>query len=276
MIAAGRRSVSKPGNERVVHFLEGLNWVVWKFDKPERGKEEELSEQKDGKPEVVKNGKKKRFTWDSSITGNLNAILRIARIFTIIGVIGALTFTIYAFVSPGKISMGSFTDFKTMYKLDHVEGIECLDELVKDTEDLQIRTIPYCEVFMHGKSRTFVGFYWVLRLLCAFLYLVIVQQLLKLVESTQRDEPFAGSNSRRIRLIGYSVVGISLIRVIVFNAMSYIYSNMLTANGLALETQRYFSLRTEGTIFFLGLLVLVLANVFRKAVEMKEEQSLTI
>lgn len=235
-----------------------------------------MSKQENGKRKVEKDGEKKRFYWDSSITGNLNAILRIARIIAIIGVIGALTFTIYAFVSPGKISMGSFTDFKTMYKLDHVEGIECLDDSVKDSEDLQIRTIPYCEIFIHSKSRSFTGFYWMLRLLGVFLYLVIVQQLLKLVESTQRDEPFAGSNSRRIRLIGYSVVGISFIRIIVFNVMSYIYSNMLTANGLALETQRYFSLRTEGTIFFLGLLVLVLANVFRKAVEMKEEQSLTI
>lgn len=235
-----------------------------------------MSEQENGNREVGKNGKRKRFTWDSSITGNLNAILRIARIFAVVGVIGALTFTIYAFVSPGKISMGSFTDFKTMYKLDPVEGIECLDELVKDNEDLQIRTIPYCEVFMHSKSRTFVGFYWMLRLLGIFLYLVIVQQLLKMVESTQRDEPFAGSNSSRIRLIGYSIVGISLLRIIIFSVMSYIYDDMLAANGLALEAQRYFSLRTEGTIFFLGLLVLVLANVFRKAVEMKEEQSLTI
>ena len=235
-----------------------------------------MSKQENRKQQAEKKDKKKRFKWDSSIIGNLDAILRVVRIITIVGIIGALIFTVHAFVSPDTIPMGSFMSFKTMYKLDNVEGIEFLEDVVKGTDDLQVDYVPYCEVFMHSNNREFVGFYWILRALGVFLYLVIVQQLLKLVESTRKDEPFTRTNSRRVRIIGYSVVGISFFRIIVFRVMSYIYSNMLAANGLTLETRRYFSLRTEGTIFFLGLLVLVLANVFRKAAEMKEEQDLTI
>jgi hypothetical protein len=103
-------------------------------------------------------------------------------------------------------------------------------------------------------------------------FLLIVYELRKIFKSLTIKEPFITENVRRFRIIGVSIIFIGI--------FDFIYNiNKYGINGfyiLHMDAQG-FSSRCGVLIYvFLGIMALVLAEIFKSAIEMKEENNLTI
>jgi hypothetical protein len=138
-------------------------------------------------------------------------------------------------------------------------------------EHAQIRDVRGSLIFS-PRSRIFVaGSAIVLMTLLAFILWVLGQ--LRAVFRTLRDgQPFVSANATRIRRIAWAVIVGELVR----SALAYFGSRYamthFSANGL------HFNARLGLNIFAIicGLIILVIAEVFRAGTRLDEEQSLTV
>ncbi|NFV13042.1 DUF2975 domain-containing protein [Clostridium sporogenes] len=99
------------------------------------------------------------------------------------------------------------------------------------------------------------------------IYLIISWNLLKIIYSLD-STPFTLKNVKSFKIIGYLMILLSIIDGIV---------NFKKKSNLQIMSIGYGSLKGS-CIFYLilGLLSLVLAEVFKKAIEIKDENDLTI
>jgi hypothetical protein len=103
-------------------------------------------------------------------------------------------------------------------------------------------------------------------------WLVIIYQLREFVKTLAAGEPFARSNALRLRVIGLFIVGFELARFGIVLGISLMLKANVSVTGLAIETE----LRPNLVSLFVGLLVLVVGEAFRRAAEIQEEQALTV
>ena len=107
----------------------------------------------------------------------------------------------------------------------------------------------------------------------AFVFALWVLAQLRAVFSTLRDgHPFVPANARRIRWIGYAVIAGEIARsVVAFGTNSYV-TRHFAAEGVR------FDVRPDVNVLVIvcGLIILVIAEVFRAGTTLDEEASLTI
>ncbi|EPY2307061.1 DUF2975 domain-containing protein [Clostridium sporogenes] len=104
-------------------------------------------------------------------------------------------------------------------------------------------------------------------LIISIIYLIISWYLLKIVSSIY-STPFTSKNVKSFKIIGYVMILLSIIDGIV---------NFKKKSNLQIMSTGYGSLKGS-CIFYLilGLLSLVLAEILKKAVQIKDENDLTI
>jgi hypothetical protein len=99
-----------------------------------------------------------------------------------------------------------------------------------------------------------------------------VSQLRKVVFSLRDERPFAAANAARIRRIAYAVLAGELLRA-AFTIGSNIYiARHFEAEGMSFDVR----LNVSITTIVAGLIIFVLAEVFRAGTHLEEEQSLTV
>jgi TRAP-type C4-dicarboxylate transport system permease small subunit len=100
----------------------------------------------------------------------------------------------------------------------------------------------------------------------------IVMQLLALFRELRAGHPFAPVNASRVRRIAWTVIAIEPMRAIVeYGSTSFVHAHFI-AFGLSFPSRMNLNV---GTIF-IGLVILVIAEVFRTGARLDEDQSLTI
>ncbi len=104
------------------------------------------------------------------------------------------------------------------------------------------------------------------------LLLVVLHQTRAVLRRLAAGEPFAWVNASRVRLIGYLIVALELFRWAVMLALSSFAKANLSITGLTIVS----SFRPNLGLLFVGGVVLLIAEVFRQASVMHEEQSLTV
>lgn len=110
-----------------------------------------------------------------------------------------------------------------------------------------------------------VIFYWLAGLL-------VLYQLRGIFATLAAGTPFSGDNVRRIRIIGMAVIAGSLLKTVVYTMIGLHIADLVQVPGL--EVQGRIELDLGG--IFLGMVVLVLAEVFRHGARLQEEQDLTV
>lgn len=114
--------------------------------------------------------------------------------------------------------------------------------------------------------------YWIVSVLAVTVFLYGILLLRRILATTARGFPFHPSNPRRLNQLGWLIVSTSLLATIgQFWAGKWALSNPRFAE---LPLSASFQL-DQGWLFF-GLLVLVLASIWKEAVRMAEDQSLTV
>ena len=102
--------------------------------------------------------------------------------------------------------------------------------------------------------------------------LVVLYQLRRVFGTLAAGDPFVRENATRIRMIGFAVLGMELVRVLVLSAQAYYLRANFSFTGIQLRTLPHPDLG----VLFLGLVLLVIAEVFRQGADLREEQSLTV
>jgi len=114
------------------------------------------------------------------------------------------------------------------------------------------------------------------RLLSAFidtlLYIFIIFLLRKIFSSLKTGEFFVKQNGIYIKKIAYAVLGLTLIPAFLNYFINIYIKKTLNIEGIIFKAQFEFD---YGTVF-LALLIFVLAQVFIRGTELKEDQDLTI
>jgi Protein of unknown function (DUF2975) len=125
--------------------------------------------------------------------------------------------------------------------------------------------------FATQSRRLFVG---AAILLVAVLSLVLwVLGHLRAVFRTLRDgQPFVAANATRIRRIALAVIFGEVGRAAIVFVMNYYASTHFAADGLRFDARPDFNI----VAIFYGLIILVIAEVFRAGTRLDEDQSLTV
>lgn len=120
-----------------------------------------------------------------------------------------------------------------------------------------------------GENMSFIVFQMVLILVFAFFMLSIIMNLRRIILSVINKDPFIDQNVIRFRRIGYFILILAIAGAIM-NAQNNTGAKIISIEPI-------FTLTPNSLIaIILGILALVLAEVFRMAMEIKNENDLTI
>ncbi len=104
------------------------------------------------------------------------------------------------------------------------------------------------------------------------LLIAVLYQIRRLLRVLAAGRPFASDNAGRVRMIGYLLIGIELLRTVLLLVISSIAKANINVAGLTIES----SFRPNLGLLLAGGAVLLIAEVFRQGSAMHEEQSLTV
>ena len=105
---------------------------------------------------------------------------------------------------------------------------------------------------------------------------MIVHLLHKFVQSVKIGSPFNLENVRRIRVLGIMLIVLELLIYMGSKIVGWMSNNLLELNDISFRKSFHMDLDFLGNWVFVGLMILVIAEVLKKGVEMQEEQELTI
>ncbi|MFT6872373.1 MAG: hypothetical protein ACJAVN_001379 [Roseivirga sp.] len=136
-------------------------------------------------------------------------------------------------------------------------------------------TVSTLKLKIEGNRQLRIISFFVSVFIVAIFY-IIVSQLLGLVKSVKLGSPFINQNVKRIRTIGLILITMEL-----FLTVGKVVLNSLLEGSVAFENRlssAHINIGTEilDNWFFIGLMILVIAEVFKQGIAMKQEQELTI
>ncbi len=125
---------------------------------------------------------------------------------------------------------------------------------------------------LHVSSRGLVAVWLVLASAWLGALLAVVYQLRKIFRTLAAGDPFVRENASRIRFIGLVIVCMELFETLLVLGFSYYLRTVLDISSISLQSD----FRLSPEILFLGFVFVVIAEVFRRGAEMREEQALTV
>lgn len=108
--------------------------------------------------------------------------------------------------------------------------------------------------------------------------LYVVGQLRQVMASLVAERPFLAENAGRIRRIGIAVLVLALVRWVanfVMGAFVATQLHMLQAAQMP-GTEARVNASPDMTLIFFGILILILAEVFRRGAELQDDHDLTV
>ena len=107
-----------------------------------------------------------------------------------------------------------------------------------------------------------------------FFYLLVL--LIRVLKSIEEREFFSMANVKRIRIIGFMVLGFSLLQWTYGFLKDWFLFDYLQVEGIYDLSGFPLSLNFFGSTFFIGLMILIISNAFEHGVKIQEEQELTV
>ncbi len=197
-------------------------------------------------------------------------LLNITRGLAVIAFLLLVYFVSFEGVKPSlTLPLGYKYNFLT--NLEPIVMPEGLETLFRDA---WIRSAGYrLEIGVTGSN---IIFYILVIGIILGLYIFFATLLYKIVKSSQAKDFFNLKNVFRLRLIGFSLIGLDILSRLIGFFTRRFYDNWFDPEGLHSGS----SVRVVPDLFnnwiFLGLFVLILAQAFDHGLKLKEEQELTI
>ncbi|HAG91679.1 MAG TPA: hypothetical protein DCL41_07390 [Bdellovibrionales bacterium] len=105
-----------------------------------------------------------------------------------------------------------------------------------------------------------------------FLVLMVIRLLRQLFKTFAEDSPFTKSNIRRLRLIAVGILGISISSGLFSFINAYLLSQQFGGEGIRLVARGGFNIST----LFAGVVIFILAEIFRLGAELEDERAHTV
>ncbi len=146
-----------------------------------------------------------------------------------------------------------------------------------ETMKLQIETsglvFSFTEGFSAPEAGTLFIFQFTLVIPLLAMGLLIVFHLRKIFSTIAGGDPFSMENSKRIRVIGWTVIAASVLKALLSFFLGLYFSTLVDLPGLVLTA----NLRlTDFGGVFVGITILILAEVFQHGARLQEESNLTV
>lgn len=103
-------------------------------------------------------------------------------------------------------------------------------------------------------------------------WLVVIHQLRATFRTIESGDPFAGKAALRIRMIGLVILVMEAAQWVLLLCQQWYLNSQFSTVGLSFRTL----VRPNLELVFLGLAVLVIAEVFRTGKSLRDEQALTV
>jgi len=121
------------------------------------------------------------------------------------------------------------------------------------------------DVFRGSEARWWI---WGMELVSRTCHLVVLYLLMRILEPARIGEPFHLKAPSRLRMMGYAVIVSALLRTA--------FCVQLLRLGLRPEPGVWISWAIDFDAIFMGILLVVLAEVFRRGYALKAESELTV
>lgn len=189
-------------------------------------------------------------------------------VFAIIGIVASF---FNGFQAPLSFNLND--DYRVKNSSEHVEKVSVLFEgqeysnimVSPKSYNLDLSELPIPEVL------TIVP---VIIGLAVLYYLLGV--LIKVLKSIEEREFFSLANVKRIRTMGFIVLGFSILKWLYGIMRDWFIFDYLEVEGITDVSRMTLSLDFFGSTFFVGLMILLVSNAFEHGVRIQEEQDLTI
>ncbi len=146
-----------------------------------------------------------------------------------------------------------------------------------ETMKLQIETsglvFSFTEGFSAPEAGTIFIYQFALVVPLLAMGLLIIFQLRKIFATIAKGSPFSMENSKRIRVIGWTIIAASAIKALLSFLLGLYFSTLINLPGLDLMA----NIRLQDFAgVFAGVIVLALAEVFQHGARLQEESNLTV
>ncbi len=151
------------------------------------------------------------------------------------------------------------------------------DWLGETSMKLQIETSGLVFSFTEGFSIPEAGIMFIFQFALVIpllaMGLLIIFHLKKIFTTIASGDPFSTENSKRIRVIGWTVIAASVLKALLSFFLGIYFSTLVNLPGLVLTA----NLRlTDFGGVFVGIIILILAEVFQHGARLQEESNLTV
>jgi len=211
----------------------------------------------------------------AKLTGFLKGITTFALAVLVLGVIGITMGLVAGMIDPGIYRYDSFKDFGILYEV----GSESwqISPNYAGLSDIGLTNVAAMEFTL--TSRTNILLYFLSKYLIIAFTLIIFYKMRQILISLEQGKPFVQENAHRIRWIGCSVIGIGVAAMLFGGLILLFLNDPFRITGVEVKVYWLSVVRNAGDdigSIFWGLLVLLISEIFRQAVRLKEEQELTV
>ena len=146
-----------------------------------------------------------------------------------------------------------------------------------ETMKLQIETSGLVFSFTEGFSVPEAGTMFIIQFALVIpllaIGLLIIFHLRKIFLTIADGDPFSMDNSKRIRVIGWAVIAASAIKALLSFLLGLYFTTLIDLPGLDLAAN--IGLQDFAGVF-VGIIILILAEVFQHGARLQEESNLTV
>lgn len=152
---------------------------------------------------------------------------------------------------------------------DSIENIKTKNKI--STRYFRMKAALPISVVLPSKVKVYDGFQQFLSLVIAAMYIFLIVKLLVLLSSLKQEIVFDKNNIRQLRLMGIALILIYVFMSF-FNYLSFLVSNIL------FEFEHYKILydKADTIHLFLGVVILIVAEMINRGMKLKHENELTI
>lgn len=163
----------------------------------------------------------------------------------------------------------SMTGIKLPVKIDRL--ILPVESNNPDFVDAEVK-IDSARIGFSNTNVYFKFMYLVVVIIGFSVYLFIIYQIKEMLFSLKKETPFTLDNVQRLKMIGYTFIGGDILSSTLLGFFNLVTNDTLFVNGVELSV----GINSESYLIFSGMVIILIGEVFRVGVDLREESNLTI
>lgn len=177
--------------------------------------------------------------------------------------------------APGDMRVNSFDDYSVLYRLDGLN--DRFDGLVETDSDItdKVELMPMGILHFETGNRGYIALTGLSIFIYLALFMIVVIQLRGFFTTVTEYKPFVRRNARRIRIIGLAFIIGGAVKVLYSLGFYFYLRETFRIEGASLYLEAFKNGVNLDSVL-LGVVVLVIAEIFNVGAKLQEEQALTV